>query len=174
MMQPLTTRGAVEKPNSSAPSNAAITTSRPVFNWPSVCTTIRSRSLFCTSTCCVSARPSSQGQSGMFQGTDGGGAGAAVIARDQDHVRMGLGYPRGNRTHAYFRHQFHMHARFRVGILEIVDQLGQILNRIYIMVRRRRDQAHPGGGMSHPLRSTGRPWVPAIALLRPVSLPAPS
>ncbi len=32
MMQPLTTSGAVAKPNSSAPSSAAITTSRPVFN----------------------------------------------------------------------------------------------------------------------------------------------
>ena len=31
MMQPLTTSGAVAKPYSSAPSSAAITTSRPVF-----------------------------------------------------------------------------------------------------------------------------------------------
>ncbi len=61
MMQPITTRGAVENPYSSAPSKAATTTSRPVFNWPSVCTTIRSRSLFSTSVCWVSASPSSQG-----------------------------------------------------------------------------------------------------------------
>ena len=32
MMQPDTTSGAVAKPNSSAPSSAAITTSRPVFS----------------------------------------------------------------------------------------------------------------------------------------------
>ena len=38
MMQPSTTSGAVAKPNSSAPSNAAMTTSRPVFIWPSVST----------------------------------------------------------------------------------------------------------------------------------------
>src|SRR2546422_7175594 len=48
MMQPSTTSGAVEKPYSSAPSSAAITTSRPVFIWPSTWTTIRSRSLFST------------------------------------------------------------------------------------------------------------------------------
>ena len=36
-------------------------TSRPVLSWPSVWTTIRSRSLFITSVCCVSARPSSHG-----------------------------------------------------------------------------------------------------------------
>jgi hypothetical protein len=32
MMQPLTTSGAVAKPNSSAPSRAAMTTSRPVLS----------------------------------------------------------------------------------------------------------------------------------------------
>src|SRR5436190_1713015 len=36
MMQPIVMSGAVEKPHSSAPSSAAITTSRPVFSWPSV------------------------------------------------------------------------------------------------------------------------------------------
>ncbi len=57
----MTTSGAVAKPNSSAPSSAAMTTSRPVFSWPSVCTTIRSRSPFSSNVCWVSARPSSQG-----------------------------------------------------------------------------------------------------------------
>src|SRR5438552_382706 len=61
MMQPRTTRGAVEKPYSSAPRRAAMTTSRPVFIWPSVWTMMRSRSLFMTRICCVSARPSSHG-----------------------------------------------------------------------------------------------------------------
>ncbi len=43
MMQPDTTSGAVAKPNSSAPSRAPMTTSRPVFSCPSTWTTIRSR-----------------------------------------------------------------------------------------------------------------------------------
>ena len=61
MMQPSTTSGAVAKPNSSAPSSAPITTSRPVFIWPSTCTAIRPRRRFSTSVCCVSASPSSHG-----------------------------------------------------------------------------------------------------------------
>ena len=61
MMQPETTNGAVAKPNSSAPNSAAITTSRPVFIWPSACTTMRSRKLLSSSVCWVSARPSSHG-----------------------------------------------------------------------------------------------------------------
>ena len=59
--QPDTTSGAVAKPNSSAPSSAAITTSRPVFSWPSTCTTMRSRSPLSSRVCWVSARPSSHG-----------------------------------------------------------------------------------------------------------------
>ena len=61
MMQPVAIRGAVEKPNSSAPSIAAIATSRPVFSCPSVCTMIRLRRSFRRSVCCVSARPISHG-----------------------------------------------------------------------------------------------------------------
>ena len=61
MMQPLTTSGAVAKPYSSAPSSAAMTTSRPVLSWPSACTTIRSRRPLSSSVCWVSARPSSHG-----------------------------------------------------------------------------------------------------------------
>ena len=61
MMQPSTTSGAVANPNSSAPRSAPITTSRPVFIWPSACTAMRPRSLLSTSVCCVSATPISQG-----------------------------------------------------------------------------------------------------------------
>ncbi len=61
MMQPLTTSGAVAKPNSSAPSMAPTTTSRPVLICPSTCTAMRPRRRLSTSVCCVSASPSSHG-----------------------------------------------------------------------------------------------------------------
>ena len=67
MTQPETTSGAVAKPNSSAPSSAATTTSRPVLSWPSTWTTIRSRSPLSSSVCCVSARPSSHGRAGVLE-----------------------------------------------------------------------------------------------------------
>ena len=69
------------------------------------------------------------------------GAGAAVIAADQHHVGMRLGDAGGNRAHADFGHQLHADARVAVGVLQIVDQLGQILDRVDVVVRRRRDQA---------------------------------
>ena len=62
IMQPAATSGAVEKPNSSAPSSAATTTSRPVRIWPSAWMRTRGRSPLSISACWVSARPSSQGE----------------------------------------------------------------------------------------------------------------
>mmetsp|Transcript_15753 Transcript_15753/g.50787 ORF Transcript_15753/g.50787 Transcript_15753/m.50787 type:complete len:292 (+) Transcript_15753:1056-1931(+) len=62
MMQPSAISGVVAKPNSSAPSSAAIVTSRPVLSWPSDCSTIRERSRLSTSVWWASASPSSQGR----------------------------------------------------------------------------------------------------------------
>ena len=50
MMQPSAISGEVENPNSSAPSSAPTTTSRPVFSWPSTSTVMRLRRSFRTST----------------------------------------------------------------------------------------------------------------------------
>ena len=55
--QPSATSGAVANPNSSAPSSAPTTTSRPVLSCPSTSTTIRLRRSFISRTWCVSARP---------------------------------------------------------------------------------------------------------------------
>jgi hypothetical protein len=149
MMQPMVTSGAVAKPNSSAPSSAAITTSRPVCSLPSVCTRMRPRRSFSTSTCCVSARPSSQGSAGVLDGTERRSAGAAVVAGDQHHVGMRLGDARGHRAHAHFGHQLDRDARRGIDVLQVVDQLRQIFDGVDVVVRRRRDQAHAGNGVAH-------------------------
>ncbi len=65
------------------------------------------------------------------------GTGAAVIATDQHHFRMRLGDARGDRAHADFCHQLHADARVAVAILQVVDQLGQILDGVDVMVRGR-------------------------------------
>ena len=62
MMQPIATSDAVPMPNSSAPSIAAITTSRPVLSPPSVRSRTRWRSRFSCKTWCVSDSPISQGR----------------------------------------------------------------------------------------------------------------
>ena len=45
------------------------------------------------------------------------------------------------------RHKLDGDARAWVGALQIVDQLLQILDRVYVVMRRRRDKPHAGGGM---------------------------
>ena len=64
--QPKATRGAVAKPNSSAPSMAATATSRPVISFPSASMATRSRRPFFNRVWWVSATPSSQGSPALW------------------------------------------------------------------------------------------------------------
>src|ERR1700740_1355691 len=88
MMQPAAINGAVEKPNSSAPSNAPITTSRPVRMPPSTCTAQRLMRL---------GKPDLPGRAGMLERGEGGGAGAALEARDRHMVGARFGHARSDR-----------------------------------------------------------------------------
>ena len=172
MMQPDTTSGAVAKPNSSAPSSAAMTTSRPVLSWPSVCTTIRSRSPLASSVCWVSARPSSHGAAGVLDRRQRRRAGAAVVPGDQHDVGVRLGHARRDRADADLGDQLDVHAGPRVGVLQVVDELLDVLDGVDVVVRRRGDQADarrgvPGLGdprVHLARRAAGRPrraWRPA-------------
>ena len=66
MTQPMVTSGAVAKPNSSAPSIAAMATSSPVISLPSVSMRTRPRRPFMIRVWCVSASPSSQGSPALW------------------------------------------------------------------------------------------------------------
>ena len=90
------------------------------------------------------------GQAGVVDGRAGRRAGAAVVAGDQDDLRAGLGHATGDGAYAGLRHQLDRDARGAVGVLEVVDQLGQILDGVDVVVRRRRDQRHAGGGVAGP------------------------
>ena len=91
MMQPAAISGAVAKPNSSAPSSAPMTTSRPVRMPPSTCTAMRPRRPFSTSVCCVSARPISQGEPACLIEVSGEAPVPPSIAGDGDVVGARLG-----------------------------------------------------------------------------------
>ena len=78
------------------------------------------------------------------------GAGAAVVTGDQDDVRVRLGHPGRDRTDAYLRDELDVHPCGRVGVLEVVDQLGEVLDRVDVVVRRRRDQPDTGRRVPGP------------------------
>ena len=69
------------------------------------------------------------------------GAGAAVVAGDEHDVGVRLGDAGGDRAHADLGHELHADPRLAVGVLEVVDQLGEILDRVDVVVGRRRDEA---------------------------------
>ncbi len=172
MMQPSATSGAVAKPNSSAPSSAPIITSRPVCSLPSTCTRMRLRRSFITSTCCVSESPSSQGMPECRMAVMRRSARAAVVAADQNHVRVRLRNARRDDPHAHLGHQLHRDLRARIDVLQVVDELRQVLDRIDIVVRRRRDEPHArrwNAGCEPPSRP---PCVPEAARPRRAWRPA--
>ncbi len=86
----------------------------------------------------------------MLDGGERGGAGAAVVAADQDDVGMRLGHARRHDADADFGHQLHRNARLRIDVLQVVDELRQVFDRVDIVVRRRRDQLHAGDRVAYP------------------------
>src|SRR5450830_1198016 len=69
------------------------------------------------------------------------GARAAVMAGHDDVVRFRLRHTGGDGADTHFGHQLHGNRSARVDVLQVVDQLGQVLDRVDVMVRRRRNQA---------------------------------
>ena len=72
-------------------------------------------------------------------------AGAAVVSRDQHDIGVRLGDTCRDRADADLGHQLHVHTSARVGVLEVVDQLLEIFDRVDVVVRRRRDEPDARG-----------------------------
>ncbi len=144
MMQPSVISGAVAKPISSAPRIAAITTSRPVLRPPSVCSTDAAAQVVQHERLVRFGDAELPRQAGVLDARERRGAGAAGVAGNQDVVGVALGDAGGDRADADFGHELHAHARRRVAVLQVVDQLLEILDRIDVVVRRRADEADAG------------------------------
>ena len=74
------------------------------------------------------------------------GARAAVAPGDVDGVGVGLGDPRGDRPDPGLADELDGDPRPGVPLLEIVDQLGQVLDAVDVVVGRRGDERDPGLG----------------------------
>ena len=74
----------------------------------------------------------------------GRGSRAAVVAGDRHVVRLRFRDAGGDGAHADLGDELHGNGGARIRVLEVVDQLRQVLDRIDVVVRRRRNEADAG------------------------------
>ncbi len=75
---------------------------------------------------------------------------APVVPRNQHHVGLRLRHTRRNRPHAHLGHELHRYSRVRVRHPQIVNELLQVFDAVYVVMWRRRDQRHPRRRVPHP------------------------
>ena len=119
-------------------------------------------------------QPELPGRTGVLEGGQRRGSGAAVVARDEHDVGVRLADSGRDRADADLGDELDVHPRPVVGVLQVVDELGQVLDRVDVVVRRRRDQARRRAWSAGSARSTGRPCGRAAGRPRPAWPPGPS
>ena len=113
-------------------------------------------------------------QADVAQGVLAGGARAALEARQGDDVRARLRDPEADRADVRDHRHLHRDAEVRVHGLELVDQLGEVLDRVEVVVVGGRDQVGARAWRCAPRRPSRRPSGPAGGRPRPASRPARS
>ena len=96
---------------------------------------------------------------GVMDRGQGRGAGAALVAGDGDVVGIGLGDAGGDGADADLGDELDADRGARIDVLQIVDELRQILDRVDVVVRRRRDEADAGDRVAH----AGDPVIDLVA-----------
>ena len=81
-------------------------------------------------------------QTGILDRRRRRGTRATIVARDQDHVGFRLRNTSGNRSDSRGRDEFHCYLTAWVDLLQVVDQLREVFDRIDVVVGWGRDQRH--------------------------------
>ena len=160
-----------ERPNSSAPSSAARTTSRPVFRPPSTWSRTRpAKPAAGRASRCVSARPISHGRPDVLDRGQRRGAGPAVRPRRRGRCRRGPSTtPARSLPTPISDTSLTETSRVGVGPPQIKDELRQVLDRIDVVMRRRArsaDARRACGGSPRSRRHLVPGELPAFARLR--------
>ena len=66
------------------------------------------------------------------------------MPRYLDHIGVRLDYPRGNGPDPCLSYKLHRNLGARIGLLQVVDELGQILDAVDVVVGWWRDEGNPG------------------------------
>lgn len=84
-------------------------------------------------------------ESGVLDTSPARSSRSSIVARDEDVVGFGLGDSRSDDSDSDLRDELDGDAGARVGALEVVDELFEVLDRVDVVVRRRRDESDSGG-----------------------------
>ena len=106
------------------------------------------------------------GQARVLDGGTGCRTGAAVVAGNQNDLCAALGDAGGNGANTCLADQLDVDVGVAVGVLQVIDELGQILDGVDVVVGRGRDEAHAGGavaGLGDPGVHLGTGQVAALA-----------
>src|SRR5690606_34681514 len=87
------------------------------------------------------------GGAGVLEGVQRARAGAAVVPGDENDVGVRLGDAGRDRAHPGAGDELDVDARGGVRALRVVDQLGEVLDRVDVVVRGRGDEPDPRGGV---------------------------
>ena len=138
--QPMTTSGAVAKPYSSAPEQradddvaAGLELAVDLHDDP-VAQLVQDQHLLRL------GEPELPRQPGVLEAGERRRARPAVMPRNQHHVRMRLRDAGGDRADPSLGDELDVDARLRIRVLQVVNELRQVLDRIDVVVRRRRNQ----------------------------------
>ena len=77
-----------------------------------------------------------------------GRACAAVVPADEHHIGLRLGHSGSDRADPHLRYELHMDPGGGVRVLQVVDELLEILDRVDVVMGRRTDEADPWGRVS--------------------------
>ena len=104
----------------------------------------------------------------MLDGIEGRRSRSTVLAGDEDHVGMAFGHACGHGSHPVLGDQLDVDASPRVGHLQVMDELLEILDGIDVMVGRRGDELDPRCGapdLGDPGRNLGAGKVATLPRL---------
>ena len=150
MMQPVTTKAAVATPHSSAPQERG---NGDVLGRAKLAVGLHddpSSQIILQQYLMGFGQTQLPRQACMLDRSLWAGTRASVIAADQDDVGLSFGHTGGNRADANFGHQLDRDPRIAIGVLQIVDQLGQVFDRVNIVMRRWRDQTDTRRTVTNP------------------------
>mmetsp|Transcript_21078 Transcript_21078/g.39507 ORF Transcript_21078/g.39507 Transcript_21078/m.39507 type:complete len:1048 (-) Transcript_21078:533-3676(-) len=87
-------------------------------------------------------------QPAALDSSPGSCSGTSIVSGDDDMVSNGLGDSSSDDTNSDLRNKLDRDLARGLGVLQVVDKLSQILDRVDVVVRRRGDEADAGSGSS--------------------------